>query len=155
VREAIAAVFRRFDELGSARQVLLLLREDGLLLPRRRCGDPRISWAAATYPAVHDLLSNPAYAGAFVFGRTRTEKRVDPATRRVSSRVRQLPRQQWKVLIPDHHPGFIERANFFPIRSLCHVLCSRFRFVFACSRFSLAGAGEKACCGIAALSGAR
>jgi excisionase family DNA binding protein len=112
VREAIATVFRRFDELGSARQVLLSLREDGVLLPRRRGGDPRIRWAAATYPAVHDLLSNPAYAGAFVFGRTRTEKRVDPATGRVTTRVRLLPRDQWEVLIPDHHPGFIDWTTY-------------------------------------------
>jgi DNA invertase Pin-like site-specific DNA recombinase/predicted DNA-binding transcriptional regulator AlpA/biotin operon repressor len=106
VVEAINTVFRRFDELGTARQVLLSLREDGLLLPRRRNGSTRITWAVATYPAVHDLLTNPAYAGAFVFGRTRTEKRVDP-TGRVLTRVRLLPRDQWAVLIPDHHPGFI------------------------------------------------
>ena len=112
VREAIATVFRRFDELGSARQVLLSLREDGLLLPRRRNGCPRISWAPATYPAIHDFLSNPAYAGAFVFGRTRTEKRIDPATGRVQTRVRLLPREQWEVLIPDHHPGFISWSVF-------------------------------------------
>src|SRR6476660_1959503 len=80
VRGAITTVFRRFDELGSARQVLIRLREDGVLLPRRRNGAKRIFWAQATYPAVHDLLTNPAYAGAFVFGRTRTEKRVDPDT---------------------------------------------------------------------------
>ena len=112
VREAIATVFRRFAELGSARQVLLSLREDGVLLPRRQGGDPRIRWAGATYPAVHDLLSNPAYAGAFVFGRTRTEKRIDPATGRVSTRVRLLPREQWEVLIPDHHLGFIDWTTF-------------------------------------------
>jgi DNA invertase Pin-like site-specific DNA recombinase len=106
VVEAITAVFRRFDELGSGRQVLLSLREDGLLLPRRRNGSQRITWVAATYPAVHDFLTNPAYAGAFVFGRTRTEKRVDAAGR-VIARVRLLPRQEWAVLIPDHHPGFI------------------------------------------------
>ena len=81
VREAIATVFRRFEELGSARQVLIRLREDGVLLPRRRNGSKRITWAPATYPAVHDLLTNPAYAGAFVFGRTRTEKRVRPGHR--------------------------------------------------------------------------
>lgn len=73
VREAIVTVFRCFDELGSARQVLMRLREDGVLLPRRANGSQRITWAPATYPAVHDLLTNPAYAGAFVFGRTRTE----------------------------------------------------------------------------------
>lgn len=111
VVEAIATVFRRFDELGSARQVLLSLREDGLLLPRRRNGSTRISWQTASYPAVHDLLTNPAYAGAFVFGRTRTEKRVDTAGR-VITRVRLLPREQWAVLIPDHHPGFISWSQY-------------------------------------------
>ena len=112
VREAIVTVFRRFDELGSARQVLIRLREDGVLLPRRRNGSARITWAPATYPAVHDLLTNPAYAGAFVFGRTRTEKRVGPGAGAVHSRVRLLPREQWEVLIPDHHPGYISWETY-------------------------------------------
>ena len=107
VREAIATVFRRFEELGSARQVLIGLGEDGVLLPRRANGARRVTWAPATYPAVHDVLSNPAYAGAFVFGRTRTEKWVSPVTGAVRSRVRLVPREQWEVLIPDHHPGYI------------------------------------------------
>ena len=58
--------------------MLLSLREDGLLLPRRPTRTGRVSWQPATYPAVHDFLTNPVYAGAFVFGRTRTEKRIDP-----------------------------------------------------------------------------
>ena len=128
VRAVIATVYQRFAELGSARQVLLSLREDGLLLPRRANGSVsgRITWAAASYPAVHDFLTNPAYAGAFVFGRTRTEKRVDAAGRLIT-RTRLLPREQWAVLIPDHHPGYISwetyeataaalRANWRPPR---------------------------------------
>jgi DNA invertase Pin-like site-specific DNA recombinase/predicted DNA-binding transcriptional regulator AlpA len=126
VAEAIATVYRRFDELGSARQVLLSLLEDGLLLPRRQTGSRRITWAPASYPAVHDFLTNPAYAGAFVFGRTRAWKRVD-ASGKVISGVRVLPREQWAVLIPDHHSGFITwekyeantsrlRANWRPPR---------------------------------------
>ncbi len=128
VREAVAAVFRRFGELGSARAVLLSLRGDGLLLPRRPGGSAsgRISWAPASYPAVHDILTNPAYAGAFVFGRTRTEKRVD-ATGKVVTSVRVLPREQWAVLITGHHPGYVTweeyeantarlRANWRPPR---------------------------------------
>jgi DNA invertase Pin-like site-specific DNA recombinase len=106
VRTAIGHVFTRFAELGSARQVLTTLGEDGVLLPRRRGGHPRVTWAAATYPAVHDLLTNPAYAGAFVFGRTRTEKRVDSGGRLVV-RTRMLPIDQWEVLIPEHHPGYV------------------------------------------------
>jgi DNA invertase Pin-like site-specific DNA recombinase len=111
VRAAIGCVFDRFAELGSARQVLTTLREDGVLLPRRRGGHPRIAWAPATYPAVHDLLTNPAYAGAFVFGRTRTDKRIDEHGR-VVSRTRQLPQDQWEVLIPDHHAGFTTWATY-------------------------------------------
>jgi DNA invertase Pin-like site-specific DNA recombinase len=126
VREAIATVYRRFAGLGSARAVLLSLRGDGLLLPRRTAGSGRITWAQASYPAVHDFLTNPAYAGAFVFGRTRTEKRVDASGRLITS-VRLLPREQWAVLITDHHPGYVSwdtyeatatrlRANWRPPR---------------------------------------
>ena len=111
VVEAIATVFRRFAALGTGRQVLLSLRGDGLLLPRRPTRTGRVTWQPATYPAVHDFLTNPVYAGAFVFGRTRTEKRID-ATGRVVSHCVVLPREQWAVLIPDHHPGFIDWATF-------------------------------------------
>src|SRR5215211_4133953 len=111
VVEAIATVFRRFAELGTGRQVLLSLRGDGLLLPRRPTRTGRVHWAPPTYPAVHDFLTNPVYAGAFVFGRTRTEKRVD-ASGTVVPRTILLPRQEWSVLIPDHHPGFIDWATF-------------------------------------------
>jgi len=106
VVEAIATVFRRFEELGSARQVLLSMLGDGLKLPRRPARTGTITWAPPTYPAVHDLLTNPVYAGAFVFGRTRTEKRIAPDGR-VIERTRQVPRDQWEVCIPDHHPGFV------------------------------------------------
>lgn len=111
VIDAIATVFRRFDELGSARQVMLSLRGDGVLIPRRPTGAKLVSWAPATYPAIHDFLTNPTYAGAFVFGRTRREKRLD-AGGRLLSRTRQVPRQEWSVLIPDHHAGFVSWERF-------------------------------------------
>jgi DNA invertase Pin-like site-specific DNA recombinase len=115
VIEAIATVFRRFDELSSARQVMLSLRGDGVLIPRRPTGAKRVGWAPATYPAIHDFLTNPAYAGAFVFGRTRTDKRLD-TTGRLVSHTRMLPRDQWTVLIPDHHPGFVSWERFEEIQ---------------------------------------
>jgi len=104
-------VFRRFADLGSARQVLVSLREDGLRLPRRPTRTGRISWAAATYPAVHDFLTNPCYAGAFVFGRSRSEKRID-LHGRVITRTVAVPREEWAVLIPEHHLGFIDWPTF-------------------------------------------
>lgn len=105
VREAIMVVLARFEELASARQVLLSLRVDGLLLPRRAAGSSRIRWAEATYPAVHDFLTNPAYAGAFVFGRTKISRRVEEGGI-VVSRVRELPIEEWEVCIPNHHLGY-------------------------------------------------
>jgi DNA invertase Pin-like site-specific DNA recombinase len=106
VREGIATVLRLFDEVGSARQVMLTMRGDGLLIPRRPTGSRRVTWVPATYPAIHDFLTNPNYAGAFVFGRTRTEKRLD-AQGKLVVRTRLLPREEWEVLIPDHHPGYV------------------------------------------------
>jgi DNA invertase Pin-like site-specific DNA recombinase len=125
VREAIATELRLFDEVGSARQVMITMRGDGLL-PRRATGSRRITWAPATYPAIHDFLTNPNYAGAFVFGRTRTEKRLNERGKLVV-RTRLLPREEWEVLIPDHHPGYVSwerweaiqdelRANWRPPR---------------------------------------
>jgi DNA invertase Pin-like site-specific DNA recombinase/predicted DNA-binding transcriptional regulator AlpA len=126
IRSAISQVYALFTQLGSARQVMTTLRERGLLLPRRKAGSRRITWAEASYPAVHDLLTNPAYAGAYVFGRTRTEKRLD-ASGKVVSRERLLPQEEWEVLITGHHPGYLDwdtwqgiqarlRANFKPPR---------------------------------------
>ena len=77
VRHAIERVFVLWRRLGSARQVVMELIAEGQQLPRRTVGQRRIRWARASYGAVHDFLTNPAYAGAFVFGRKRREKRLD------------------------------------------------------------------------------
>lgn len=116
VREAIATVFRRFDELGSGRQVLLSMRADGLLLPRRSAGEKRIRWAEATYPAIHDFLTNPAYAGAFVFGRNKLHRFVDETGTVVTSH-REMPLEEWDVCIPDHHPGYVDWDTYLATRA--------------------------------------
>lgn len=116
VTEAIRTVFARFEELASARQVMLSLQEDGLLIPRRRNGSTRVTWTRPSYPAIHDFLTNPCYAGAFVFGRNRTEKRVD-GNGRVRAHTVQLPRDQWDVLITEHHPGFVSWERYEAIQS--------------------------------------
>jgi DNA invertase Pin-like site-specific DNA recombinase/predicted DNA-binding transcriptional regulator AlpA len=105
-REAITCVFRRFGQLGSARQVVVSLRADGLRLPRRDIRTGKIAWAQANYPAVHDILIHPGYAGVFAYGRSKLEKHLD-AGGTVITRQRRLPRDQWAVMIPGHHPGYI------------------------------------------------
>jgi DNA invertase Pin-like site-specific DNA recombinase len=105
VQGAIAAVFERFAVCGSARGVWLWLREQGLGLPLRQ--DGQIQWATATYHAVHKILTHPGYAGAYVYGRTRTERYVDAGgTPRTRKRV--AGHTEWQVLITGHHDGYID-----------------------------------------------
>src|ERR671923_56500 len=94
VRAAIARVFALWRRLGSARQVAAELVAEGQKLPRRRIGERRIRWARASYGAVHDFLTNPAYAGAFVFGRTRQLKQLDEHGE-IRVRTVELPIEQW------------------------------------------------------------
>jgi excisionase family DNA binding protein len=106
VRHAIGRVFALWRRHGSARQVVAELISEGQRLPRRTVGQRRVRWAQATYPAVHDFLTNPAYAGAFVFGRTRQQKSLDEQGR-VRRRTVELPLEQWSVCLPEHHPGYV------------------------------------------------
>ena len=107
VRAAIGEVFARFAALSSARQVLLSLRAYGLKLPRRKPGQHKVTWVEATYRAVHQILTKPAYAGAYVFGRIRQHKSVGEGGR-VIVRSRLVARDEWEVCIPGHHPGYID-----------------------------------------------
>jgi len=116
----IRAVFDRFAACGSARSVWLWLREQDLkwpLQPAAYLHGEEIMWVAATYHAVHNTLTHPAYAGAYVYGygygRTRFERRLG-TDGLVRTHRRVLPRDQWQVLIliPDHHQGFISWEDY-------------------------------------------
>jgi len=112
VTAVIAAVFEQFPLRGSARATWLWLREQGLRWPLQSAGylrgrEPEITWVEPTYHAVHTTLTHPAYAGAYVYGRTRDERYLD-ADGALRKRRRQLPRDQWEVLITGHHQGFID-----------------------------------------------
>jgi len=111
VTSAIHAVFARFAELGSARQVWLWFRAEGLSFPLQANGVPDIRWVAPTYTAIHKVLANPVYAGAYVYGKTRRERFVD-TDGTIQQRIRRLPRAEWAVLILDHHEGFIDWATY-------------------------------------------
>jgi len=110
VTGTIRTVFEKFTELGSARQVWLWFQSEGLSFPHERPSG-EILWVKPTYIAIHTVLSNPVYAGAYAYGKSRCERYVDE-TGRVRKRVRLLPQEQWAVLIPDHHPGFIDWTTF-------------------------------------------
>jgi DNA invertase Pin-like site-specific DNA recombinase len=111
VSGAIRTVFERFAEMGSARQVWLWFRQQGLRFPLQSSTLPEMCWITPSYTKIHEVLSNPVYAGAYVYGKTRHERYVDD-TGRVRKRVRHLPRSEWSVVIRDHHRGFIDWQTF-------------------------------------------
>ena len=108
---AIRSVFARFTETGSARRVWLWFRSEGIKFPLRMHAHAEIRWVEASYTAIHHVLTNPVYAGAYVYGKTRQETILDASGVR-KKRVRHLPRSQWQVLIPEHHPGFIDWQTY-------------------------------------------
>jgi DNA invertase Pin-like site-specific DNA recombinase len=114
VTGAIRTVFERFTEFGSARRVWLWFRSEGLPFPLQTTPagmSGPIRWVAPTYHALHEILTNPVYAGAYTYGKTRYERYVNEQGV-VRKRMRHLPMDQWSVLIRDHHPGFIDWNTF-------------------------------------------
>lgn len=111
VAGAIRNVFARFAEFGSARRVWLWFRSEALSFPLRQWPTHPIKWVAPSYHAIHQVLTNPVYAGAYVYGRTRQESFVDEAGS-VRKRIRRLPQEQWQVLLPNHHVGYIDWTTF-------------------------------------------
>ena len=111
VTSAIRTVFERFAEMGSARQVWLWFRSEGLMFPTRANMHAPICWATPTYTQIHHVLTNPVYAGAYVYGKTRRERYVDESGN-IKMRLRHLPRSEWSVLLTDHHEGFIDWTTY-------------------------------------------
>ncbi len=109
VGSTIDLIFRRFAELGSVRQVYFWLDQQQIELPvaRGQEEERQIVWLPARYHAVLSVLKNPAYAGAYAYGRSKTVVRLDAGEKRVQRQV-QRRREDWTVLILDHHEGYID-----------------------------------------------
>src|SRR5215470_10427074 len=97
VQQRLELVYSTFLQWHSASKVLQLFHTHQLGLPRRgRFGE--VVWKAPTLSAILGILKNPAYAGAFVYGRTCTQ-RMSVQSRRASHK--HLPIAQWRVRIND------------------------------------------------------
>ena len=112
VQAAISDLLKAFRQAGSAYGVVGIFR--GRRFPSRAhsggwAGELR--WGPLTYARVLDVLSNPCYAGAYVFGRYRSRRVVRPDGTIVTKRER-LQRSDWTVVIQDHHPGYISWEEF-------------------------------------------
>jgi DNA invertase Pin-like site-specific DNA recombinase len=111
VVHTMRAVFAKFTELGSVRKVWLWFRSEGLSFPTRKHMKSEIRWVAPTYTAIHAVLTNPVYAGAYTYGKFHREQYVDDQGR-LRKRTRLLPMAEWPVLLREHHLGYIDWATF-------------------------------------------
>jgi DNA invertase Pin-like site-specific DNA recombinase len=109
VGAAIDLIFRKFAELGSARQVYFWLNQQQIQLPIVRGPEDaqELIWQPARYHAVHSVLKNPIYAGAYAYGRSKTVRRLEAGQKRVLRQLRRR-REEWSVLILNHHEGYID-----------------------------------------------
>ena len=113
VVETVRLVLAKFRELGSARQVFLWLRTADIKMPvvLRNVDVCKLTWKTPAYHAVMQILHNPLYAGAYAFGRKGQRTRVvDGRARKVNGVDK--PREEWNVLIKDHHSGYISWQEY-------------------------------------------
>lgn len=109
VQESLRVFFDTFRRAGSATATVKTFRQQGLLIPRRLKKGPHkgdLLWAQLTHSRTLQILHNPRYAGAFIYGRTRIRKRVDG-----SENFQKVPRDQW-LLIPGMHDGYISWDDY-------------------------------------------
>lgn len=108
VQERLELVFEMFLKFGAVAKVMRVLNERGLDLPRRdHYGDPR--WARATVASVASILKNPAYAGAFVYGRTRMHTPVREGAAKAKAR---RPIDEWRIVVKDRYPAYIDWPTY-------------------------------------------
>ena len=110
VRGAVALVFRLFRQTGSAYAVVQRFANDGLQFPKRAYGgvwDGKLVWGRLSHERVLGILRNPAYAGAYVFGRYQY-RRIPAPDGQIHTKVEEVPRGEWRVNLQDHHEGYID-----------------------------------------------
>lgn len=113
VQQAVLLVFRKFVELGTARQTLLWFLEHGLQLPvYTRQGET--FWKRPTYATVYRILTNPIYGGAYAYGKTERTLHYENGEPRRGARRK--PREQWLALIPNSHEGYVSWEQHQQIR---------------------------------------
>jgi len=114
VQERLRLVFAKFRELRSAKAVMRYLRRAGLVLPVRPIQGPaphEIIWRPADSGKVINILKNPAYAGAYVYGRRRQNPiRQQPGSRRIATVKVAL--EDWSVCLRGAHPAYIDWEEF-------------------------------------------
>lgn len=108
VQSRIEMIFATFLKLKSAAQVLKHFNTEDIKIPRRDQFD-EVIWKKPTIAAILSTLKNPAYAGAFVYGRTRTSK---------TCAQKQLPQEEWKIKVNDKYPTYTDWETWQKVQKM-------------------------------------
>ena len=116
VQAAVRLVFDLFEQYASALAVVKHFTLHHLRFPDRhgpRTRKGELVWEPLRCGRVLSLLHNPFYAGAYVYGRTKTRQQALPGEQpRIKGRTRQVKREDWPIVLLDAHPGYISWDQF-------------------------------------------
>jgi DNA invertase Pin-like site-specific DNA recombinase len=119
VVEAIQLAFAKFRELWSVRQTFQWFRDHDVELPANPIRGTRLVWKIPSQSLVRDILRNPFYGGAYVWGRRPVETLLIEGRLRKRQAANRRP-EDCRVFIPAHHPGYIDWATYQENQRMTH-----------------------------------
>ena len=109
VRGVTQLIFDKFEEFGSAFGVVRYFSRHQIKFPKRAYGGiwkGKVIWGLLTHSRIVNMIKNPAYAGTYVYGRHKLQKRLDE-TGKIKTGSKRLAMPDWQIVIKDHHPGYL------------------------------------------------